>query len=288
MTTTSREPGTGYAYHVMRCAAERFGRDVSALNESELEVARTQASRTHALESLVFDSTEAQGVSIEADKVESAVASLVSRYPSHEEFKSGLQANGLDESELREALRRELWFDRVMETVAADRPAVTETDALRYYEAHIERFVVPERRAARHILVTVNDAVAENRRDAARRRIDELATTLASDPRRFAEVAKRHSECPSALDGGKLGDVTPGRLYPALERVLFRMQEGSISEVVETELGYHLLRLDKCFPSRIVPFPLVEGRIRGALDGKQRRERQKAFLERLKTGVADP
>ena len=287
MTSTSREPRAGYAYHLMRCAAERYGRDVSALNESELEVARTQAARTHALESMVFGSEEAQRVSVEAERVESAVASLVSRYPSHEEFESGLQANGLDEAELREALRRELWFDRVMAAVAADLPTVTKVDALRYYETHIDRFVVPERRAARHILVTINHAVAENHRDVARRRIDQLATSLASEPRRFTELAKRHSECPSALDGGKLGEVARGRLYPALERVLFRMQEGSISEVVETELGYHLLQLDKCFPSHVVPFSVVEDRIRGALDGRQRRKRQEAFLERLKTGGGD-
>ena len=284
MTTSFREPGSVYAYHVMRGAAERFAKDVSTLDEAELVGAREQADRTYALESLVLASEEAQQVIVVPEHVDAAVATLVARYPSRSAFVSGLDAHGLTETQLREALYRELQFDGVMEVVAAGGRAASKTDARRYYELHRDRFTLPERRRARHILVTINDAIEDNRRDIARRRIERLASDLASEPGRFSEYASRHSECPSALDGGSLGDIARGQLYPALEAVLFRMEEATLSEVIETEVGYHLLWLEKCIAAAATPFAAVEGRIRHALDARRRRHRQEAFLQRLRDG----
>lgn len=282
--TRASQPPPGYAYHVMRCAAERFARDVSALCASELAAARAQADKTYALESLVLASEEARGVTVAPQRVDEAVAALADRYKSPRAFASGLRANGLTESQLREALRRELWFDAVMQAVAAEGPMVTRADALRYYEAHSDRFAAPERRRARHILITVQEGIADNRRDVARNTIDALADELARDPSRFSEYACRHSECPSALDGGSLGDVVRGQLYPALEAALFSMVPGAVSDVVETELGYHLLFLSECIPARVIPFSEIEARLRHALDATQRRRRQNAFLDRLRAG----
>lgn len=286
MTMPAPHPPPGYAYHVMRCASEHFARDVSALTVAELATAKARADETYALESLVFESEEARAVEVAPQRVHDAVAALVARYETYEAFESGLEANGLTESQLWEALRRELWFDEVMDAVAADSPTVTTADAIRYYEDHIDRFVVPERRRAHHILITIHESISDNRRDAARNRIDALANELAADPIRFSEYARRHSECPTALDGGSLGDVTRGQLYPELEAVLFGMAPGTVSEVVETELGYHLLFVSECVPARAIPFVEVEKRVLEALDATRRRRCQQAFVRRLRVGGA--
>lgn len=282
MTPDGPEVSSVYAYHVMRGSAERFAKDVSALDETELAAARRQADRTFALESLVLRSEEARRVAVPAEHVDAAVASVVGRYPDPAAFASGLEANRLTEAELRHALRRELWFDGVMELVASDAPVVTTLEARGYYERHRDRFLVPERCRARHILVTVNDAIAENRRDVARSTTDRIATSLALEPDRFAEFAERYSECPSALDGGMLGDVSRGQLYPELESVLFRMTEGAVSEVIETEIGYHLLKLERRLSVEVVPFSAVEAPIERMLEMRRKRERQEAFLHRLR------
>ena len=107
-----------------------------------------------------------------------------------------------------------------------------------------EQFRRPETRLARHILITINDTIAENTRSAAGKRINAIQARLAKEPQRFEEQALKHSECPTALDGGKLGDLPRGKLFPELDKALFELKAGEVSGVLESELGFHVLRCD--------------------------------------------
>lgn len=271
-----------YRYHLLRGAIERFSKNLAELDESQLAAAHAQAEKTFALESLVLSSGEARGILVSPSKVDAAVAGVLSRYPDRQEFLSDLRVNGLTEHALRRALHRELVFAGVLDRVAAARPCVSQEDARLYYERDADRFALSERRRLRQILITVNDDIKENQRDVARLRIETIAAELKQDPNRFSDYARRYSECPSALRDGKLGDVQRGQLYPSLDVALFSMSEGTVSDPIETEMGFHVLWLERVFPSRRLAFPAVEGRIREALDRRNKRRWQQAFLERLR------
>ena len=121
-----------------------------------------------------------------------------------------------------------------MERVAARHIQVDEIDLRLYYELHRGCFTSPERRTARHILITLNDRFEENRRDRVLARMQRLRERLGGRPsavaRHFPDLARRHSECPTALEGGRLGEVrrassastcsgasvsTPNRSFPS-------------------------------------------------------------------------
>jgi peptidyl-prolyl cis-trans isomerase C len=282
MNTVLQDTAQGYRYHLLRNALERFSRNLAQLDEQELDEARRRADRTWDLESLVLTSAEAREVCIPPQQVDTAFAAVASRYPDRAAFEADLRSNGLDEELLRAALRRELVFDSVLLRVAAGRPAVSQIDARLYYELHPERFAVPEQRQARQILVTINDDFADNHRVTAWSRIRRIEETLRHSPRRFAALARRHSECPSALDGGRLGTIRRGQLYPELDSALFSLQEGTITRIIETGLGLHLLLCEKVMPARGIPFARAESRIREHLDARNRRNCQKAWLRTLR------
>src|SRR5690606_16020242 len=174
--------------------------------------------------------------------VDEVFDNIAARYDDPAAFADALAEAGLDPAALREALARKLHVDAVMAHVGARVPAVDATEAEIFYYTHLERFRTPERRTARHILVTINEDIPDNQRDAASARIGAIAARLALRPERFAEQALKHSECPTAMHGGLLGDVIRGQLYPELETALFALPEGGCSAVVESELGLHLLR----------------------------------------------
>ena len=136
------------------------------------------------------------------------------------------------------------------------------TDAELFYRLNPERFTRPERRTVRHILITF-DTPAE--RDAAERLLTDLATQLAAGAD-FADLALRHSQCPTALEGGLVGSVPRGQLFPQLDEVLFALQPGACSTVVATEVGLHLVRCDAILPPDIIPFEQVRDRIIAALN----------------------
>jgi peptidyl-prolyl cis-trans isomerase C len=272
----------GYRYHLLRGALERFSKNLAELDERQMAVARAQADKTWGLESLVLGSPEASEIVIPPEQVDMAFAEVAGRYADDKALYADLAANGLDETRLRQALYRELVFDSVMQRVAARRLKVSQIDARLYYELHPEKFSQPEQRTARQILITINDDFVENTRSAARARIGSIAAKLAVSPNRFADQARKHSECPSALDGGKLGTVSRGQLYPELDSVLFTLREGEISDVLETEVGFHLLWCEKILPARTLPFSRSEDAIRQLLDKRNQRNCQKAWLKRLK------
>jgi nitrogen fixation protein NifM len=189
----------------------------------------------------------------------------------------------LSVAQYADALAREMKVDAILEKVASRSVKVSDVDADLYYQFHLDEFNRPEIRRARHILVTVNDSLPGNERETARIRIDEIAARLAKDPKRFEEQALKHSECPTAMQGGLLGDVARGKLYPELEEVLFALPPLTLSEVIETELGFHILRCDEVIPAGPVPLTQVRGKVREMLEARRRRICQNAWIKNLKT-----
>lgn len=272
----------GYRYHLLRGALERFSRNLADLDESQLTAARRQADKTWDIEALVLASPDAADIVIPSQQVDEALAAVAERYNDPIAFMADLAANGLDEQGMREALRRELAFDCIMQRVAAKRLTVSQIDARLYYEFHPEQFTQPEQRTTRQILITINDDFAENSRDPALARCEHIAEQINGNGKRFARQAEQHSECPSALDGGRLGDIRRGQLYPELDSVLFNLAEGEVSAPIETEVGFHLLYCERIQPAKKLPFSKVEARIRALLDERNRRNCQKAYLKQLR------
>jgi peptidyl-prolyl cis-trans isomerase C len=281
------EAAAAYRYHLLRAATERFQRNLAALEPQQRAAAEAQAAQTFALEERVINAREAAGVVIANDTVEQSLREIGRRFDDPDEFHADLARNGLDAAALRLALRRELTFDAVMQRVGARHAAVTETDAQLFYEMHHDRFQTPERRTARHILITVNDDYAENTRDAALARITALADKLGDGARdnlvqRFARLARRHSECPTAMEDGKLGDVVRGQLFPEVDAALFQLAEGGLSAPVASEMGFHLLLCERIAAARTLPFAEVRDRIRAALEKRRTREAQRTWIKQLR------
>lgn len=281
MSSTKPDKAPEYAYHILRGALETFHKGVSELTDNERKRVYRQADRTYSLESRVLASPEAQGVVIPSEELEQSISELSGRYASHEEFVQDLNRNGVTEDTLAKALRRELMFNAVMQKLASQASTVSDVDIELFYEMHVERFDIPEVRHARHILITVNADYAENEREAAHQRIEELQQQAAANPLGFDDLAMKHSECPTALQGGTLGKLKRGMLYPELEQVLFRMEPGTVSEVVESEVGFHILLCEQVDAPRSVPLEEVRDNIRHKLEERAVRKVQKEWLASL-------
>lgn len=270
-----------FTYHLLRNALDCFSRNLVELDASQTQQVRQKASKSYALESMVLGTPEARGLVIPEVQLDAAFDQVASRYASAEEFQLDLQSNGLDADGLRNALRRELRFDAVMQRVAARSAEVNDIDLRLFYEVHASRFETPETRKARHILITLNEAFVDNTRAAAQTRMQQIIERLGGRGNRFGDLAKRYSECPTAMEGGKLGEVRRGALYPQLDKALFALQEGEISAMVESELGFHLIYCEKIKPAKRHPFSRVAPNIRSILEQRRRRNCQKAWLAEL-------
>jgi peptidyl-prolyl cis-trans isomerase C len=293
VSETAMTDSPEYRYHLLRAATERFQCNVPALSPEQRAEAERLAEKTLALETLVVDADEAGDVIIPDAQLDAAFGTVAERYADSDEMAADLARNGLDADGLRQALRRELVFDAVMQRVGARHEPIDAHDEQLFFELHRDRFQTPERRSARHILVTLNDDYPENTREAALARIEAIAEKLREHgpdglPQRFARAARRHSECPTALEEGRLGDVVRGQLYAELDAVLFALEAGSMSGIVESPVGLHLIFCEAVQPAHTLPFSKTRPRIREALEQRRRRETQRAWIAALRERRAAP
>lgn len=274
---------TESAYLALKIAQKRYGKALSALQPDALSEVRQLAEHQFTQQSRVLLSDEAMGVVVPAESLDAAISQIRGRYQSDDEFAEDLAKNGLDVAAFEAAMARELKVDAILEKVAARAADVSDVDVELYYLCHPDQFRRPETRAARHILLTINESYPENTRAKSMERIAAIAARLAKDPDRFAEQALKHSECPTALQGGVLGDLPRGTLYPELDAALFSLQAGDISGIVESPLGFHLLRCDAITVACVLTQEQAHEHVRRLLEQKRRRLCQKAWL----TGLQD-
>ncbi|MEW5789053.1 MAG: nitrogen fixation protein NifM [Pseudomonadota bacterium] len=280
MVETARQDGE-LAYLLLKTANSLFGRSPAALAGEERGRVETLARRQHRLETLVLSAPEARDVVVPQATLEAALAEIRSRYPDEVELHNDLADNGLTLAGLTQAMERELKVEAILDKEASRAATVSDIDVELYYHYHPEQFTRPETRRTRHILVTINEDMAENHRDAARQRIDGIAARLAKDPRRFEEQALKHSECPTALNGGLLGDVKRGQLYPELDAQLFTLEAGQIGPVVESPVGFHVLFCEAIQPEGKVPLGPIKAKVREMLENRRKQICRKAWLKRL-------
>jgi peptidyl-prolyl cis-trans isomerase D len=112
------------------------------------------------------------------------------------------------------------------------------------FEANVRQFQRPEQRQASHILLKTEPGASADARVAARKEAESLLKQVQASPSRFAELAKKHSQDPgSANQGGDLGLFGRGTMTKAFEDAVFGMKEGEVAGPVETEFGFHVIRL---------------------------------------------
>ncbi len=269
-------------YHQLRAAQQKFQCDCSRLTAEQWASVETLAERTWHLECQVLTSSEAASITIADSQINSALATIGDRYDSPADWAQDLARNGLDMATLREALARELRFDAVMQHIGDQHPPVTEAEVAEFYAQNPQHFNLPERRAAQHLLITINEQFAENHRDAAYARLTDIAQAAANaDAATFGQLARQHSECPTALENGRLGLVPRGQLYPALDAALFALAAGEISPIVESPMGLHLLRCESICAAHQVPLEQARPQIHSKLTQQRRSAQQRAWLAEL-------
>lgn len=147
-------------------------------------------------------------------------------------------------------------LDREVEVPSADEDACR-----RFYDNNPGRFSSGTLYEARHILLAADPGNPAARLKA-RQTAERLIVRLREQPDAFAALASEYSACSSAAQGGNLGQLTPGSTVPEFERALEATGEDRLCDTpVETRFGYHVLRVDRRIPGRLLPFEMVKDRI---------------------------
>jgi peptidyl-prolyl cis-trans isomerase D len=150
---------------------------------------------------------------------------------------------------------------------------ITEEAAKKYYDENKARYGTEEQRRASHILITPEGSD----KAAARKKAEEILAKVKAAPNDFAKLARENSKDPgSAAQGGDLGFFGRGMMVKPFEETVYRLNNGEISDIVETDFGFHIIRVTEIKPAQAKPLADVRVDIERELKSQQA---QKNFTE---------
>lgn len=229
-------------------------------------------------EELLFQESKNRKMLADKAAVDAEIEKARAQFPTDDAFKEALASNKLSEAGLRAVFTRNLSIQGLVENDIAKTVSVSDAEVHDFYTGNKEKFESPEQAHARHILVTVAENADEKTRQAAKAEAESLLVKLKAGAS-FEEIAKSSSDCPSASQGGDLGFFGHGQMVPAFDQAAFALAPGELSGVVETQFGYHIIKLEEKKAAGLVPELEAAPKIREYLTSQKT---ETAVEERLK------
>lgn len=165
--------------------------------------------------------------------------------------------------------------------------APTDEDCENYYNENREAFKEPPQVRASHILVKIDGSDGDIKAKA-RAKIDSIRAGVMGEinvEKAFADAARENSDCPSGREGGDLGWFGPGQMVPEFDKVAFEMKVDEISDVVETQFGFHILRKTGEKPGGERPFDEVKEPLRESLMREAQNAAFGRFMDELRAAA---
>lgn len=225
---------------------------------------------------LLYQSSKEKGLAASSGDVDQQMSMLRSRIPDKAAFEQALAAEGLTEDGLRQQMERDMSIQKLIEESLAPRVQVSEDEKRRFYDDNSEQMRSPDRLRVSHILKRVEPGASPESRAAARTAIEALLAKAQSGAD-FAALARENSDdAGSASSGGEMV-ISRGQTVPPFEEAAFALEPGGLSPVVETQFGFHIIKLSERMAGELVPYEQVKPRIEDylkqqALQGEVQRE----------------
>ncbi len=191
---------------------------------------------------LLIQQAEKDGITAEDKQVEERINELISRFPNKEAFLQQIQAAGFTEELMRKEMNQNLVIETMINKKTGGIPDATTEEVEVFYNENPEDFKVPERVQASHILFTTEPTDSDDVKAQKRLKLASLKGEIEKGAD-FAQVATENSDCPSKEQGGSLGAVEKGKMVKEFEDVAFSAKIGEVSDIVETQFGYHLIKV---------------------------------------------
>jgi parvulin-like peptidyl-prolyl isomerase len=201
-----------------------------------------------------------------------------------EAFQAALKQEGLTMADLRKSLERQMLISRVTQREVMEKVSITEEEARKYHTEHANQFTTPGTITIREILVKVPtseqginvaaDEAAKQKAEDARKRL------LAGDA--FEQVAADVSDSPSKANGGLVGPLNTEELTPAFLKLIEGLKVGDVTEVVRSQNGYQLVKLEAKTAQELLPAEKVRDKIADALYEQKRQVETKKYLSKLR------
>lgn len=212
-------------------------------------------------QTLLRQKAEEKKVELAQEDVDAQYESFLQQFGDEEEAKTFLEEQGYSIKQLKKDIEVDLLVQNLLEQEIFPEATPSDEEIQQFYNDNPQYFLQPESIHARHILMQTTAEDDDATRQAARQKIEDVQSRLASGED-FAELAIAMSEGPSGPSGGDLGWFSRGQMVPPFEEAAFALEPGEISDIVETSFGYHIIKLEEKKAEGTTPFDEVSESIK--------------------------
>lgn len=253
--------------------------------------------------SLLEQEMARRDIKVTKEDIDNAVKEIVDKVGSKEQLEQILKQNGISAGDFRKDLTQEVKMKKLAKELGNS--DVSDAEAKKYYNENIKRFKYPEKVRAAHILISVNpqeieEIITSNKENAGlskeeiKKKVDaEIAAKKAKaekvlaevkkDPSQFAKVAKENSDdTTTAVKGGELGFFSAQEMVPEFSKAAFAMKPNTVSGIVQTQFGYHIIMVTDRMAAGQEPFEKVKNDIKGYLQNQKQLQLIDNLVESLK------
>jgi peptidyl-prolyl cis-trans isomerase C len=231
---------------------------------------------------LMIQEAKARKITVPDAEVDAQVAQIRAQFPSDAQFQQALTAQRTTLEAVRNDARDGMSADKLVESEIAGKVAVKPEAVTDFYQKNQDKFQQGPRVRASHILIGIPQNADAATKQQAKAKADGLLKDLKAG-KDFAAAAKENSQDPgSAPNGGDLGYFEQGQMVPPFEQAAFALKPGEVSEVVETQFGYHIIKVAEKQESRVVPLEEAKGQIEEYLTQQNRHAQTELFVNALR------
>lgn len=241
-------------------------KDVELAGEEKQRM-RNLVVQTLVRRAVILTNAERNNIQVSQDELNQAIENLKRGY-SERLFRESLVEGMVEEDEWRERIKQGLLIEKIFEGTKPPLEKPTLEQALAYYQKHADRFKQPAEVLAQHIVVGDKDLASQ------------LREQLKKNIRSWQTLARQHSTGPEAQDKAQIR-VEKSTLPPPLDEALFGLARRQLSDVIETEYGYHLVRVLSRSDELNLDFDQVKAQILKLLEEESRQAEIDKLEEQL-------
>lgn len=231
---------------------------------------------------LLYQASQKAGLGDLNKEVDSQLENIKKGFGSDEEFQKVLKERGIETKDLKEDIKKGVYINAYLEKdVFSKLSPMTEDEKKQEYEANKDKLNVPDEVKASHVLIKVGEKATPEEKQKAKEKIDALRARAMSGED-FAKLAKENSEDGSASNGGDLGYFKQGDMVKPFEDAAFGLEKDQISPVVETQFGYHVIKVADKKAAHALTYEEVSKDIEKFLMNKHKRDAVNKNTESLR------
>lgn len=251
------------------------------LNETDLTTVKSRILENLIDAEILYQQSQKEGVKVDDQAINKQIETIKKRFSDEAAYQKALEGMDVSEEEIRTKIRRGLAIKQLLDTDVLQKIAITNEETKKFYNNNPNLFKQKEQIKASHILIKVAPDADESKKIQARKKIEAVQKKVRQGED-FGLLAKTNSEGPTAQRKGDLGYFGRGRMVKPFEDAAFALNVGEVSKIVETQFGYHLIKVIDKKPPRTIPYKEVQQKLEQHLNKEKEKTEIQGYIENLK------